>query len=440
MIIAYRFGSSLMNIATLLFWSAGAVVVYAYAIFPLLLAVLSRCFGEHAEPEEGAPGPPPLPRVAMVVAAYNEARVLEAKLRNSWQIDYPADRFEILIGSDGSTDATGDILKGCGDSRLRAFLFPDRRGKISILNDLLAQVDADIVVMSDANTVFEPGAVRKMVRHFQDPRIGCVSGELVLEQEGGVSGEGIYWKYEGWIKRNESRLGFLIGCNGGIFALRRELYRDLPASTIVEDFVLSMSVLLQGYRVRFEPQARAVEPACASSGAEMVRKIRIGAGGWQALELTRPLLHPRHGLVAFAFWGHKVVRWLVPFCLALALISNACLLGSVLYDSLMALQASGLLIAAWVYLSPPHGPALKVFRPISYFYLMNYSLFCGFLRYVFKTQRVTWERANQADAMLVTDLPTLESTPAAPAIVPAAGEGGRTLPGEGPHAHTTVSR
>ena len=417
-----------MNAATLLFWSACAMVVYAYAIFPLLLAVLSRYFGEHTEPEEGASGPLPLPRVAMVVAAYNEERVIDAKLRNTWQIDYPASRFEVLIGSDGSSDATGDLLRGCGDSRLRAFIFPVRRGKISVLNDLLAQVDADIVVMSDANTLYEPIAIRKMVRHFQDPRIGCVSGELVLEQEGGVSGEGIYWKYEGWIKRNESRLGFLIGCNGGIFALRRELYQNLPASTIVEDFVLSMSVLLQGYRVRFEPQARAVEPACASSGAEMTRKIRIGAGGWQALELTRSLLHFRHGVLAFAFWGHKVVRWLVPFCLALALVSNACLLGSVLYDSLMLMQVAGLLIAVWAYFSPPQGPALKVFRPISYFYLMNYSLFCGFLRYVFKTQRVTWERASQANITLVTDLPTPEPTCAAsPAIVPAAGEGGSAL-------------
>lgn len=386
---------------TVVFWAAWAAVLYAYLVFPLLLAALARFRGPGRRADTTADEPPRegLPKVAMIVAAHNEAAVLAAKLQNTWRIDYPHDRFEIVIGSDGSSDGSADILESCRDSRLRAFPFPQRRGKISVLNDLVARIDADIVVMSDANTMFAPDAVRQLVARFADPRVGCVSGELTLEQEGGVSGEGLYWKYEGWIKRNESRLGFLIGCNGGIYALRRHLYQPLPPSTIVEDFVLTLRVLEQGHRVEFAPAARAVEPACATASAEMVRKVRIGAGGWQALGLTRGMLHPRHGLRAFAFFGHKLLRWLVPLFLLAALGANVGLLDAPLYRSLLALQGAGMLLSLAAY----RRPLPKFTRPVSYFYLMNYSLLCGFLRFVTHTQRVTWER------------PAASARPAAPA-------------------------
>ncbi|HLV79474.1 MAG TPA: glycosyltransferase family 2 protein [Chthonomonadaceae bacterium] len=380
-----------MLILIVIFWTAWALILYTYALFPLLLAFCARLRGRPASQEAHPAADESLPRVTMVVAAYNEAGVLPAKLANTWQIDYPQDRFTLLVGSDGSADETPRILQACPDPRLRSHLFTQRRGKISVLNDLLKAVDTDIVVMSDANTMFAPDAVRKLVRHFENPRVGCVSGELSLEQDGGVSGEGLYWRYECWIKRNEGRLGFLIGCNGGIFALRRALYEPLPASTIVEDFVLTMRVIERGYLVRFEPEARATEPPCPSARAEMVRKVRIGAGGWQALGLTRALLHPRYGLCAFAFWGHKVLRWLVPLLLLMALAANAGLAGLALYRLLLALQVGGALIAAWAY---PGRRLPRWTRPISYFYLMNYALFCGFLRFLFGTQRVTWDRAS----------------------------------------------
>ena len=385
-------------------WGFGlcwSLIIYTYLLFPLLLAGLARrkrgdesspAFAEATHEEN-------LPRVAMVVAAYNEAAVLPAKLANTWQINYPADKFTLVIGSDGSDDDTPKILAECSDPRLQAHAFTARRGKISVLNDIAARTNAEILVMSDANTMFQPEAVRELVRHFADPRIGCVSGELGLEQNGGVSGEGIYWKYEGWIKRNESRLGFLIGCNGGIFALRRVLYEPLPASTIVEDFVLTLRVLERGFQVRFAPEARATEPACESASAEMVRKIRIGAGGFQALGLTRGLLHPRCGAVAFAFWSHKVLRWLVPQFFLFALLANLALLRLPFFQVTLALQIVGALLAVRAYRAGPGqaggmaGKLGKITRPVSYFYLMNYALLCGFFRFLFGTQRVTWDRA-----------------------------------------------
>jgi len=396
-----------MIILILLFWLAWGLVLYAYVVFPLLIALFAKLAGRNkslgkTEDENN------LPRVAMVVAAYNEEQFIRAKLENTWQIDYPADRFEILIGSDGSGDNTAGILKQCTDPRLRCFLFPERRGKISVVNDLMQHVDADIIVMSDANTLYAPDSIRKLVRHFSDTRVGCVSGKLNLSNEGGVSGEGLYWKYESWIKKNESRLGFLIGCNGGIFALRTELYEQLPPSTLVEDFVLSMRVIEKGYHVRFEPLAQAYEPACASARAEMVRKIRIGAGGYQALGLTHSLLHPRYGLRAFAYMGHKVLRWCVPF---FALIGfGTCIplaLNSFQYKVLLALQILGAFLSLWAYHKSEKGRLPVWVRPISYFYLMNYSLFCGFLRFLFRTQKVTWDRAIPAAVAVVADAQSL---------------------------------
>lgn len=386
-----------MWILSALFWFSWCAIAYTYIIFPLLLALIARIARgrRDAAVERHLPDPPDLPRVAMVVAAYNEEGVIATKLENTWGLDYPADRFELLVGSDGSSDATAALLAHCKDPRLKAFAFSERRGKISVLNDLLQQVDADIVVMSDANTIFAPDAVKLLVQHFADPTVGCVSGELGLDNGGGVSGEGLYWRYEGWIKRNESRLGFLIGSNGGIFAIRRELYRPLPASTVVEDFVITMQVLEQGYNVRFEPAARAMEPACPSARAEMIRKIRIGAGGFQALGLTGQLLHPRYGLRAFAFWGHKVLRWLVPLFCVVALGANVGLLGVDLYRVLFLGQLAGAALAGWAYHATPAAAPPRWSRPVTYFYLMNYALLCGFLRFLLRTQRVTWDRATR---------------------------------------------
>jgi cellulose synthase/poly-beta-1,6-N-acetylglucosamine synthase-like glycosyltransferase len=383
-----------MLLLTLLFWTGLALILYTYCLFPLLLHVVSRRFGRKEELPADLPDAE-LPRVAMIVAAYNEAGVLDRKLENSWAIDYPADRFRLLVGSDGSDDGSDAILRACRDPRLKAALFHDRRGKISVLNDLAAAADADILVMSDANTMYAPDAVRKLVRHFQLPWVGCVSGELALEGDGGSSGEGLYWRYEQWIKRSESRLGFLIGCNGGIYALRRELYSWLPASTIVDDFVLSLRVLEQGKLVIFDPSARAVEPPCSSSGAEMTRKVRIGAGGFQALGLTRSLLGPRAGMRAFAFWGHKVLRWMVPFFFLASLLSAAALTAaqpeSPLYPAFLALSALGGAVsaAAWRF---PYLALPRWTRPFTYFYLMNFALFCGFWRFALRTQKVTWDR------------------------------------------------
>ena len=380
-----------MLLAKIFFWASWALILYTYCVFPVLLAALASRRRKLFPPVLDLPDEE-LPRVTMVVSAYNEARYLPAKLENTRCLDYPADRFEMVLGSDGSSDETVAQMLGSDLPGLKPFPFTERRGKVSVLNDLMGRTDAEIVVMSDANTMFSPDALRKLVRHFEDPRVGCVSGELTLEQDGGVSGEGLYWRYEGWIKRSENRLGFLVGCNGGIFAMRRALYEALPASTLVEDFVMTLRLVERGYGVRFEPAARATEPPCPTARAEMVRKTRIGAGGFQALGLTSGLLHPKHGVRAFAYVGHKVLRWFVPLFLVAALAANLALCAEPFYRGLLACQVAGAALAGWAYNARPGTTLPRWIRPVSYFYLMNYALLCGFIRFLFRTQRVTWDR------------------------------------------------
>lgn len=387
-----------MRFFILLFFISWALIAYTYCAFPLLIALLSRfASSRDQEMEEWAEND--LPRVAVVVAAHNEEGFIAAKVRNTWQLDYPPDRLTLLVGSDGSSDSTPELLQAARHPRLHTRIFAQRRGKVSVVNDLMAEVDADIVVLSDANTMLAADAVRKLVRHFRNPQVGCVNGALALEHNGGVSGEGLYWKYELWIKTNESRLGFVIGCYGGILAVRAALYQPLPATTIVEDFVLTMRIMEQGGSVRFDPEARATEPASASSHAEWDRKVRIGAGDYQALAMTKQMLHPRYGLRAFAFLSHKVLRWLVPFFLICALLSNAIIAGlhGILptdpYAWFFALQGAGIILAGLVYKLPAGGGLPAWTRPISFFYLMNYGLLCGFARWVRGRQPVTWKQA-----------------------------------------------
>jgi cellulose synthase/poly-beta-1,6-N-acetylglucosamine synthase-like glycosyltransferase len=379
-----------------LFWSCVGLIGYTYVIYPLILLLVSRSKRAEASQPSLPENQAEWPCVTMVVAANNEARVIEEKIANSLAIDYPADRFRVVIASDGSEDATNALVANCRDPRIQLIAYPQRRGKIATLNATIPQLEHEILVMSDANTMYAPDAVQKLVRHFSDPRIGCVCGELVLQSpDGGGSGEGLYWKYETYLKRLENRLGFQLGVTGGIFALRRKLFRPLPAGTIVEDFVTGMKVLQDGHRVCYEPGARATESTAPTVAEEMRRKTRIGAGNFQAIGMTAAMLNPLRGMPALGYWSHKVIRWCVPFLMLGAFVANIPLATESFYCYLLAAQCAAYAIGVQGLLPQRRTRPLdqKLFRPIRYFFLMNLGLFLGFFRFLFRTQKVTWERA-----------------------------------------------
>ena len=380
-----------------IFWVSLFLVVYTYALYPVILFILSSLSGKRTGKTVGnTDGSAEYPSVSMVVAAYNEEKVIESKVRNCMEIDYPADKIEFLIGSDGSTDKTNEIVSSFAakNRQIRLLDFPDRRGKASVLNRTVAEAKGDFLVFSDANTMYEKDAIRRLVAPFSDPDIGCVCGKLVISRpEGSTSNDDLYWRYETWLKAMENRLGGVLGANGGIYALRRQLFVPIPPDTIIDDFVIGMKVREQRFRVHYAEDAVAREETAESDKAEFRRRVRIGAGNFQSIALLKRLLLPGEGIFAFQFWSHKIVRWCVPFFLTLMLLSNVLLAryGNG-YLVLLVCQVFFYLMAILGYVANKRG---LLFRIPSFFVSMNLAFFIGFFKYLFNVQKVTWERTER---------------------------------------------
>jgi cellulose synthase/poly-beta-1,6-N-acetylglucosamine synthase-like glycosyltransferase len=379
--------------AALLFWTCLALVAYAYAGYPLLLAGLARLFGRRSR----APNPAAdadLPAVSLLVTAYNEEAEIDKRVRTALVTDYPADKLEIVIASDGSTDATAAIVRRYARRGVRLLDYRPRRGKASVLTAAFPELRGDIVLLSDANTQIDPSALRQMVRWFQDPRVGVVCGRLILtDPRTGRNVDGLYWQYETFLKKREGRLGALLGANGAIYAIRRDLFRPIPAGTIIDDFVIPLQARLRtGCAIVYEAGAAATEATPLHIGDEFRRRSRIGAGGFQSICLLWPLLHPRHGWTAFTFLSHKVLRWLCPFFLLGLAATNLCLLDRPLYRGLLVGQAGFYLVSLLAALLPARARALRPLRLTTMFTSMNAALLVGFWRWLRGRQQAAWER------------------------------------------------
>jgi cellulose synthase/poly-beta-1,6-N-acetylglucosamine synthase-like glycosyltransferase len=310
-------------------WLAFALVAFSYVGYPLVLAGLGalhdlrgalRFFSGGPDRRERV-APPDWPRVSIVLAAFDEERCIREKIENCLALDYPADRLEIVLGCDGCTDRTAAVAREAGQGRVRVVELSPRQGKASVLARLVPGAAGDVVVLTDANVAFHPGALRGLARRFHDPSVGAVVGRLRLRPRDGA-GEGLYWAYETFLRYLEGKLGCVLGANGGIYAIRRILFAPLPPDTIVDDFVIPLRIAVRGWKVPYEPTAVAYEDASGDAREEFGRRARIGAGCWQALARLPDLLDPRAGFVAFAFFSHKLLRWAAPFLLAAAAVAN----------------------------------------------------------------------------------------------------------------------
>jgi cellulose synthase/poly-beta-1,6-N-acetylglucosamine synthase-like glycosyltransferase len=372
-------------------WGSLGSVAYAYAGYPLVIWGCSTLFGSRAAAgaSDGV-----APSVALVIAAHDEAEVIAERIRNALDADYPPERLSIVVASDGSTDGTASIAASFGP-RVRVLDRAERRGKAATLNEALATVDAEIVVLSDANTMFERDAIRRLVDRLADASVGVACGRLVLrDAQTGRNVDGLYWRYETFLKRCEGRLGGLLGANGAIYAIRRELIVPLPAGTVVDDFALPLLARIRsGCRIAFVDDAIAHEETAPSIGGEFRRRARIGVGGFQSLWMLRALLLPTQGWTAFAFWSHKVLRWITPFLLAAALLSAAALAhaSSAAQAALLAqLALYGVALLGAV--APRGWPASRVLRVATMFVCMNAALALGFLRWARGADTGVWRR------------------------------------------------
>lgn len=368
-----------------LFWFSAFAIFYVYVGYPLLLALLRPLFRRPVTKH------PIEPFISLLVPAYNEADVIAAKIQNVLSLDYPRDRLEIVIASDGSTDRTVGIANEMADgTRILVDAYPINRGKLAVLNDSVPKLRGTIVAFSDASSMLAPDSMRQLVANFADPTVGAVSGVYrVLKKEEAQMGtqEGLYWKYETFLKRQEAELGVVLGAHGSLYAIRKELYPFPPISTINDDFVIPLRILQRGYRVAYEPDAVAYEEAHEMAGFS--RRIRIMTGNFEQLREITALLWPPRLTVLFVFVSHKVGRLIVPLCLLALGISNLFLLEEPLYFWLGILQATFYVLATlgaiWQ-LKP------RALRLPYYFCSLNIAAFCGLYYAVLGPRRVAWKR------------------------------------------------
>lgn len=366
------------------------LLLYAYAVYPALLWLLNL-LPRRAQPDPDEPTR--WPDVSVVISAYNEEPVIAQRMQNLLELEYPRERLEILVGSDGSEDRTCEIVRAYEGQRVGLVAFRQRRGKAAVLNDLVPRARGELIVLTDANTFFHREAVRELVRAlWRHPSACAVVGRVDFRSSPETGNlDGAYWRYETWIKTLESRFGCVLGANGAIYAFRRDRYPTLPPGTIGDDFLIPMLMRMRsGGQVFFIPTARAWERSPERVRDEFRRRVRIGAADLQALIWTWPLLLPWNGMLAVAYFSHKVLRWLGPWLMLLGFAANLLLLGSPFFKLLLAGQivfcALGL-SAALVHRVPILGVAASGAR---YFLVLNAALVLGFARFVLGVARPFW--------------------------------------------------
>ncbi len=380
-------------------WACFGVVVYVYAGYPLLMFCLARLFGRRTTPVVQRDDD--LPKLSLLIAAYNEESVIGGRIENALAMDYPADKLEIVVATDGCSDRTAEIARRYVGRGIRLIENTERRGKAAVLNSALPTLKGDVVMFSDANTYTDPDAARNLARWFADPSITTVCGRLVLtDPETGRNADSLYWKYETFIKKQEGRLGALLGANGGIYAIRRDRFVPIPDGTILDDMVIPLLARLRhGGAIVYDADAVANEETPANVTAEFHRRSRIGAGGFGSLGLLAGLLNPARGWIFFTFFSHKILRWACPFFLLGLLLTNAFLVAEPFYLALLLAQGSFYLTSVFAAYLPPRPRALKVLRLTTMFTSMNGALLVGFGRWLRGSQRVTWKRtARLAEA------------------------------------------
>ncbi len=390
----------------ILLWAGILIVFYAYLGYGLLLFILVKTKRSFFK-KEVPPLDVDLPEVAFVVCAFNEADWMREKIENCLALDYPPEKITFLFATDGSDDGTEQVVEQFPfpiNVRWKLLHRPERQGKIAAFDRAMGFVEAPIVVSTDANTIVNAQAVRLMVRHFSNESVGAVAGEkrISLNEKDAASGagEGIYWKYESLLKKWDAELWSVVGAAGELFAIRTALYEPVPKDTIIEDFYLTLRIAQRGFRVMYEPGAAASEGYSASVKEELKRKIRIAAGGLQAISRLRSLLNPfRYGVLSFQYVSHRVLRWtLAPAFLPIIFLANAALVasgGSVFYKWLLAAQVVFYTAAVLGWLLERREVKVKALFVPYYFCVMNYAVYAGFGRFWRGQQSVLWERAER---------------------------------------------
>ena len=374
-----------------LFWLCMAIVVYTYVGYGIVLYLLVfvKRLATKAKPLADITDDR-LPEVTLMVCAYNEEDIIAEKMDNTRRLEYPSDRLHLVWVTDGSNDNTNVLLSAYPE--VKVIYFPERRGKAAALKHGIKEIDTEIVMMTDANTMLNPEAVREVARLMQDPKVGCVSGEKKVmarsDSDEAAQGEGLYWKYESTLKRLDSELYSAMGAAGELCVIRRQLMTDIPDDTLLDDFIISMEIVKKGYKIAYTSNAYAMEYGSADLHEESKRKRRIAAGGLQSCWRLRSLMNPlRHPVVAFQFVSHRVLRWT---------ITPVCLFALVPLNTLLVLSGEGIVYTIiWILQILFYASAAAGVRISKYFIFMNLNVFRG-MAYLFNNSTGMWEKAKRA--------------------------------------------
>ncbi len=388
----------------LFFWICFTVVVYTYVGYPLILyATLSirKLFSPKKREKDASFEP----RVCFFVTAYNEKNYVNQKIENTFQLDYPREKIQYIWVTDGSDDGTPDLLREYEE--IEVYHEPARRGKMHAMNRGMQFVKAPIVIFSDTNTRLNREAIREIVACFSLPETGCVAGEKrIVEKEADAAagaGEGLYWKYESWIKRMDAELNSAVGAVGELFAIRTELFEEVENDTILDDFIISLRIAKKGYKIAYTPNAYAEETASLNVKEEMKRKIRIAAGGIQTLFRLKSLLNPfRYGVLTWQYFSHKVLRWtLAPVSLFLLLFVNAAIIlmpgevsGFYIWFFVFQLICYFFAVVGWILGN--RQLRFKILFVPYYFVSIHYAAICGIFRFFRGKQSASWEKSKRA--------------------------------------------
>ena len=376
-----------MHVHTYSFWCAACLMLYTYVGYPVWMYLRSRVRPRPQRQDSI------LPTVSIIIAVHNGAALLRQKVADLLGLDYPQNRIEIEIVSDGSTDGTDDILTEFRDPRIRCFRCPEHCGKAAALNIGMHSATGEILLFLDIRPSIESGALQLLISNFADPRVGCVAGELVLRDDGHDAGAkavgGLYWRYEQWIRDCEAKVDSPLGVYGGFYAIRRKLASELPQGTILDDMLQPLSVIRQGYRSVLDLRARVYDTWPKSLRGEFHRKVRTLAGNFQLLQLA-PWLLSRQNRLRFELISHKLMRLLVPLLLVMLLVSSALLAKrSQLYMGALAGQIAFYALAAMG--AGRSIPILaRIGAPASAFCMLNAAVVVGFYKFLF-TRGPLWK-------------------------------------------------
>lgn len=385
----------------IIFWISIFLIVYTFVGYGFVLYLLVKLKGIFKKPFVFRIDAV-LPSVTVLIAAYNEQDIIEEKIQNTLQLNYPKDLLQVIFITDGSSDATADKISKNGQVTL---LHQDiRAGKMAAIKRAIPFIKGEITVFTDANTFLNAGAINELVKHYQNPLVGAVAGEkrILVEETADASsaGEGFYWKYESKLKKWDYELYSNVGAAGELFSIRTALYQPVESDTIIDDHMIAMRIAENGYIIAYEPEAYAMETASADVKEELKRKIRIAAGGIQSILRLKKAANPfRQPVFTFQYISHRVLRWTItPFLLMLVFVLNGVIAFSspvIFYKLLFALQISFYVLSLiGLYFEQRNIRIKALFIPY-YFCVMNYAVLAGIIRFYNKNQSAAWEKSKR---------------------------------------------